>query len=364
MRHILARNVNEALSIALFNLVQFGERRESRNGPVLAFPYPVMTEYVAPRERVLFSPKRNANPVFHLLESLWMLAGRNDVKFVATLVKRMKEFSDNGEILWGAYGWRWRQFFGYDQLEHIIEELRSNPTSRRCVLQMWNGMDTPLHGSGKFYNDDTLPDLKIATTGGKDVPCNTAIYFDMRDGRLNMTITNRSNDILWGAYGANAVHMSMLQEYVALSVGVPVGRMWQFSNDLHLYTNTLHDLDITPMALEAHTTNYYSDRDAYVEPAPLIAEWEHIEDFNSDLETFFDRFDGRDDGNGLGATAGHFYRTQFFNFVVVPMVAAWCNRKDDPERALEHAKMIGAPDWQRATVGWITRNFVKDKVIA
>lgn len=362
MRHILARNVNEALSIALFNLVQFGEARESRNGPVLAFPYPVMTEYVAPRERVLFSPKRNANPVFHLLESLWMLAGRSDVKFVSTFVKRMKEFSDDGEILWGAYGWRWRRFFGYDQLEYIIGELRSNPTSRRCVLQMWNGMDTPQHGNGEFYNDDTLPDLKIAVTGGKDVPCNTAIYFDMRDGRLNMTITNRSNDIIWGAYGANAVHMSILQEYVAAAVGVPVGRMWQFSNDLHLYTDVVKMDDITPLALEAHTTNHYSDRDQLIEPAPLIAEGESIEDFDDDLETFFDRFDGRDDGDGPLASALGQYQTQFFNFVVVPMLNAWIERKN-PQRAKNFAKLIGSLDWRRATLEWIDRNF-PDKVQA
>ena len=359
MRHILARNVNEALSIALFNLVQYGDRRDSRNGPVLAFPYPVMTEYVKPRERVLFSPIRNANPVFHLLESLWMLRGRKDLAFPQSLVKRMKEFSDDGETLWGAYGWRWREFFGYDQLQWIILELQGNPTSRRCVLQMWNGMDLSQYGSAQGTDFAPPSDLYVATHGGKDVPCNTAIYFDMRDGRLNMTITNRSNDILWGAYGANAVHMSMLQEYVAAAVGVPVGRMWQFSNDLHLYTNTLPELDITPLALEAHNTNHYAARHVFtMEPTPLIAEFEMIEEFDSDLETFFDRYDGRDDGNGLGATAGHFYQTQFFNFVVVPMVAAWCNRKE-PAVALNHAAMIGSADWQRATREWIERNFSK-----
>ena len=351
MRTIIARNVNSALSTALFNLLQNHELRDSRNGPVMAFPYPVLTEYTNPRERVLFSPLRDANPCFHLMESLWMLAGRKDVKFVATFVKRMAEFSDDGTTLWGAYGWRWRDFFKFDQLQTVIDELKVNPTSRRCVVQMWNA-----HGIRVRSGETHMTDLHVATTGGKDVPCNTALYFDMRDGRMNMTITCRSNDIVWGAYGANAVHMSMLLEYMAAAVGVPVGRMWQFSNDLHLYTNVVPMEKIVALATDVHESDHYSRSVGSMvyetNPAPLVAEGEAILDFNQDLTSFFDAFDK----DGVTGCACVQYETQFFNFVVVPMLDAWyfCKLKL-PVDAQRAANIIGSMDWRRAMLEWLGR---------
>ena len=45
----------------------------------------------------------------------------------------------------------------------------------------------------------------------------------IKNGRLQMTVHCRSNDIIWGTYGANAVHFSILQEYVAARIGVDLG---------------------------------------------------------------------------------------------------------------------------------------------
>lgn len=349
---IQATNVNDALFSALVQCAKTtAQRRPSRNGPVISFAHPVLTEYSRPRERVLFSPMRDANPVFHLLESLWMLAGRNDVRFVSTFVKRMREFSDDGSTLWGAYGWRWREFFGYDQLEWIAGELKTNPTSRRCVLQMWNAMTTN-HDTDVSQNIN--PDLYWAAKGGKDVPCNTAIYFDLRDGRLNITVTNRSNDIVWGAYGANAVHMSVLQEYMAAWIGVPVGKMWQFSNDLHLYTDVIPEDKILALASDVANHNYYVNGMLSIadEPAPLIAEGETIEDFNEDLVVFFSEYDQ----SGWGGSVAQQYETQFFNFVVVPMLAAWGAVKAKSfTAAAQHCQLIGSPDWKIAVREWMER---------
>ena len=54
---------------------------------------------LTPCERVLLYPERNANPFFHLYESLWMLAGRNDVAGPARYAKNMNNYSDNGVTL-------------------------------------------------------------------------------------------------------------------------------------------------------------------------------------------------------------------------------------------------------------------------
>ncbi|MGK3946522.1 thymidylate synthase, partial [Streptomyces caeruleatus] len=71
-----------------------------------------------------------------MAEALWMLNGNNNLDYLLWFNSKFGEYSDDGETLHGAYGHRWRQYFGYDQLEWIIDELTNNPASRRCVLQM------------------------------------------------------------------------------------------------------------------------------------------------------------------------------------------------------------------------------------
>lgn len=219
MLTITADNVNDAYNQALWTMKIHGKPSDSRNGKVLRVPSPVVTCYRYPTERMLFDPTRDANPYFHIFESIWMLAGRNDVAFPAKFAAQIYQYSDDGKTLSGAYGFRWRSHFEEDQLSWVIKHLKNNPSSRRAVITMWDG--------------DTDPTL--VENGTKDVPCNTGIYFSMRGKNLDMTVTNRSNDIVWGCYGANAVHMSMLQQFVAEALGVHVGKYYQFSNDWHVY---------------------------------------------------------------------------------------------------------------------------------
>lgn len=352
--HVRARNVNDAFSMALTSLIGHHDERNSRVGPIIAAPGPCFIEYERPMERVLFSPTRNANPVFHLLESLWMLAGRNDLKFPATIIKSMKNFSDDGKVLWGAYGFRWRQFFGYDQIDWIVDELKANPDSRRCVMSMWNAMDLAEHDATTGHIPDAAyrPDLYVATHGGKDVPCNTHIYFDCRGGKLNMTVCNRSNDLVWGCFGANVVHMSILQEYMALAIGIPLGVYRQFTNDLHVYTEK-YPLDVLEVM-----THEATPHDMYIRGAHPLPLWstdfgEIQADFDGDVSDFFNAFDTVGIDNLM--IAGVVYRTEFFNSTVLPMLRAWRARKNF-DGAPRLAEKIAAPDWSYATKAWLLRN--------
>ena len=224
MHVIKARNVNYALLEGVRYLSDVGIKRDSRNGPVLVAPTPVTTIYERPLERVLFWPDRDANPFFHLYESLWMLAGRNDITPLVRYNKQMQEYSDNGTTQHGAYGFRWRKVFGADQLEKIAEGLQKNRDDRRQVLQMWEAV------------------LDLGRIG-KDVPCNLMCTFQVNtQGALDLTVFCRSNDIIWGAYGANAVHFSFLLEYMALWIGVPVGQLYQVSVNWHAYINIFDPL--------------------------------------------------------------------------------------------------------------------------
>lgn len=206
-------------------------KMHSRNGSVIVFPEPMTITYTNPRQRVLLNPARDANPFFHLFESVWMLAGCREVRPLTKFVERMQDYSDDGNVMHGAYGYRWRKWFGTDQLKLIITELKTNPESRRCVLQMWDSHSQLPESPGSLLGGD----LMVAIKGGRDVPCNIAVTFMILDGKLNMSVFNRSNDMIWGMLGANAVHMSYLLEYVAAMVGVPVGVYNQITTNLHIY---------------------------------------------------------------------------------------------------------------------------------
>ena len=330
---IKARNVHQALPHALRMMDLYGISKPSRNGTVLQAPFPVATTYLQPQERVIFWDERDANPFFHLYESLWMLAGRNDLASIQRLVSRFKEYSDDGETLHGAYGHRWVHHFNINQVGLICNRLYNDPHDRRSVLTMW----------------DPRVDLGRA---GKDVPCNLVATFQRNDiGELDMTVFCRSNDIVWGAYGANAVHFSMLQEYMAARIGCGVGQYHQVSVNWHAYLDTFYQLQNIPRTPSG--CPYASDQ---VKVAPITVESvDNLPDLMEDVDReYFDRG----------------YTDLWSNVFMTMMHIHWAfSNKPAPERytrPLEliqqwkqyHNKDIGADnDWIHAAGIWISRRY-------
>lgn len=333
--HIIrVRNVNDALSDGLRWLSRSGDVMQSRNGPVLVAPGPVLTVYRNPAERVMFSAARDANPFFHLYESVWMMAGRNDSAAVARYAKTMEVFAEDGK-LHGAYGHRWRNHFGFDQLLYIVDAIKKDPTTRRAVLSMW----------------DPMSDL-TAVGASKDVPCNTAVYFSATKGVLDMTVVNRSNDIVWGAYGANSVHMSFLQEVIAASVGISVGEYCQFSNNYHSYVTRP---DVARLMYDNGVDGYevtYQPDDRYyanVCALPLNVECERFE-----LSAFL-----ADCANAAANPTTRFPNAApWFGKVFRPMMRAHAAYKaglpDEAVSWLRHG-VENKDDWAVAGMEWLTR---------
>ena len=257
MKVIQVRNVNQALPEGLRHLEVNGVRRGSRNGPVIVAKAPVITVYEQPQEKVLFWAERDANPFFHILEGLWMLGGRNDVEWISYYNSRMREFSDDGKTFHGAYGHRWRNHFEGDQLDEVCSILKSDPNSRRAVITMWD------------------PDVDLGRDG-KDLPCNVLACAQINhEGKLDLTVTCRSNDIIFGAHGANSVHFAMLQEYLAARIGVSVGTLYQLSNNYHAYLDvfeknrSLIDRAADPYSPAKSACPYTL---GLVEPRPLVTD--------------------------------------------------------------------------------------------
>ena len=316
---ITVRNVNEAFVEGFIHLRTEGIEEPSRNGPVLVAPGPVVTTYTNPEERVLFNPVRDANPVFHLMEAIWMLAGQHHVEWLLQFNKRFADYAEPNGVQHGAYGYRWATHFGMDQIYNAIVELRQNRESRRVVIGMW----------------DPIAD-QLAPV--RDVPCNTHIYLDCRGGKLNMSVCNRSNDMLWGAYGANVVHMSMLMELIARAVGIPIGEYRQFSNNFHVYTEgyqVQHFLRVPP----SYEFDFYSQNLCH--PWPLFQSGETWEDFTSDCEQL--------------VSGSYLYATQFFELVARPLYDAYLLRKKGLDISKNIEQMPQSNDWVLAFKQWVDR---------
>jgi thymidylate synthase len=379
MQVIKARNVNTLFLSGLELLGEIGEPSDSRAGRVIVAPTPVMSIYNQPCERVLFDAKRDANPFFHLMEGLWMLAGRQDTAFLNNYVKdfgsrfgeiiqpRMADDVYNSRgVIHGAYGHRWRHTFGFDQLDEIVGRLRKDPTDRQCVLQMWDASQyEEYHGvQGEYvYGSDDL------NGSWKDRPCNTHCYFRVQETTralvqdyavtpsgpvLDMTILCRSNDIVWGAYGANAVHMSMLLEYVAGRVGVGVGMMYQLSNNYHGYVRELDRIG-DPRDLDG--SDPYDDGIVH---SVTMAE-ENWEAWDRDLLLFMQWHDHlwTLDKDSMDIDTPDGFRNLWFHVVAGKVAQVnWLWKQKRSQEALSLTYQIEAPDWQLACREWISRRLV------
>lgn len=364
-----ASDVNEALSIGLQHLLREGQPEDSRAGKVLVAPAPVCIEYTDPRQRVLLSPTRDANCVFHFMEAIWMLSGSNEIEFPCFFNKSYSQFSDDGgRTMWDSYGWRWRTFFGYDQLDAIVEELRKNPTSRRCVLAMWNssahhvetGRESLAWTVGGYKGEEFFHDLDVATNGGKAVPCNTHCYFAVKNGKLNLTVCNRSNDIIWGAIGANAVTFSFLLEYMAMRVGVPMGTYFQFTNNLHCYTDRFDIEKLNVIEDECDTVGVLPEsgpaiEEGFDEDLALFMPWA-LQVIRTAAPPFCWNPDGPVPESTKLALDVPACKTAFFHGVTIPMFLFWVYRKWKDEYSSNVCLAgIDAPDWQRACREWAER---------
>jgi len=332
---INAENVNDAMGQGLKLIRAEGVALNSRNGMTLELPAPVATVYKNPGQRVLISAARDANPFFHLMESLWILAGRVDVKFLHEFNKNMVNFSDNGIDFNAPYGYRLRNYFGKDQLEYIISTLKAYPSSRQAVCQIWD-----------------VEDLDKLT---KDKACNMSIVFRIRNGVLDMTVYNRSNDMIWGAYGANVVQFSMIQEYVAAWLNIPMGTYTQVSNSFHVYTSGPGG-DVFRRVLEGFNNNYNPYE--FVRNTYSMTHLD-MDAFEHDLKQFFYIYDnyGLEE---IGETT--YWRSQYFRTLILPVIYAYLvHKQHGPELALKLIPLIEADDWAMAVTDWLKIRIDKRK---
>ena len=169
-----------------------------------------------PEERELVLPGRNANIAAQIAETMWVLAGKTSgIVWLSHYLPRAVDFADDGKHWRAAYGPRLRNWKGVDQVAYVVNALQADPQTRQAVIALWD------------------PEVDILP--GLDRSCNTTLQFTSRLGALDMHVSLRSNDVMWGLSGINAFCWSTLQEIIAELLGVDVGSMHLAAGSLHLY---------------------------------------------------------------------------------------------------------------------------------
>lgn len=207
--------VNGVWELAFMSLGAYAERgcvSSSRDGAVVAEITDAVFCVEDPTRNIVTSPIRKMPMRYAVGELAWYLSGSNRVQDISQFSKVWEKLSDDGETNNSAYGWRIFSKFGFDQWEYVKELIRKDPNTRQAVIH--------------------IKDADNKQT--KDTPCTVYLQFLLRDGKLNLSVHMRSNDI-WMGVPYDMFSFCFLQVKMAMELGVEVGQYTHYAGSLHLY---------------------------------------------------------------------------------------------------------------------------------
>lgn len=219
MKSFFGQTADECWRSAARGVLAEGCVVPGRGGPAQELLHTAMT-IADPRQRWVISRSPAINPAFAIVESFWILCGRDDSALVNFWNPLLPTFAGSGPRYSGAYGKRLRTRFGVDQVARSLDALEANPESRQVTMQIW----------------DAATDLptRLGAPASEDIPCNLVSSLKVRDGKLHWLQTMRSNDLMRGT-PYNIVQFTLLQEFMAGCLGLVPGEYVQVADSLHLY---------------------------------------------------------------------------------------------------------------------------------
>jgi thymidylate synthase len=154
-------------------------------------------------------------------ELLWFLKGDTNIQYLKENgVSIWDEWADPTGDLGPVYGKQWRSWQGadgqtYDQIKDVLHQIKTNPDSRRMIVNAWNVADLP----------------KMALS-----PCHALFQFYVSDGRLSCQLYQRSADVFLGV-PFNIASYALLTMMMAQVCGLEAGEFIHTFGDVHLYSN-------------------------------------------------------------------------------------------------------------------------------
>ncbi|OUS03021.1 thymidylate synthase [Gammaproteobacteria bacterium 42_54_T18] len=183
--------------------------------------------------------KIHTRSVFH--ELLWFLKGDTSITYLKENgVSIWDEWADENGDLGPVYGKQWRSWEGpdnevVDQITNLIEEIKTNPNSRRLIVSAWN--------------PSVLPDVKFSPTEnakmGKQAlpPCHCLFQFYVSEGKLSCQLYQRSADVFLGV-PFNIASYALLVHMIAQVTNLEVGDFVHSFGDVHLYSNHVEQAEL------------------------------------------------------------------------------------------------------------------------
>jgi thymidylate synthase len=175
---------------------------------------------------VVTTKKLHLKSIIH--ELLWFLAGDTNVKYLQENgVRIWNEWADENGNLGHIYGYQWRSWpasegNSIDQITRLINEIKTNPISRRLIVSAWNVGE---------LDKMNLP------------PCHLLFQFYVNEGRLSCQLYQRSADIFLGV-PFNIASYALLTMMVAQVTGLKPGDFVHTFGDAHIYDNHLDQVNL------------------------------------------------------------------------------------------------------------------------
>jgi thymidylate synthase len=204
-----------------------GLRRTDRTGTgtISVFGYQMRFD-LAEGFPVVTTKKLHLRSIIH--ELLWFLKGDTNIRYLKENgVSIWDEWADENGDLGPVYGSQWRSWPApdgqkIDQISNVIEQIRTNPDSRRLIVSAWNPAEV---------DNMALP------------PCHSLFQFYVSDGKLSCQLYQRSADILLGV-PFNIASYALLTLMIAQVCDLEPGDFIHTFGDAHLYMNHLQQVDL------------------------------------------------------------------------------------------------------------------------
>lgn len=162
-----------------------------------------------------------------IVELLWFLRGDTNIGYLHEHdVTIWDEWADENGDLGPIYGAQWRSWPTpdggvIDQITDVVEQIRTNPESRRLIVSAWNPAD--------------IPAMALA-------PCHALFQFEVHDGKLSCQLYQRSADLFLGV-PFNIASYALLTHMVAQQTGLEVGDFVWTGGDCHIYDNHVEQVE-------------------------------------------------------------------------------------------------------------------------
>jgi thymidylate synthase len=223
---------HELLRHILSNGVQKSDR--TGTGTISSFGYQMRFD-MAKGFPLVTTKKLHLKSIIH--ELLWFLKGETNTAYLKENgVSIWDEWADENGDLGPVYGKQWRSWEGadgktIDQVADLVQQIKTNPDSRRLIISAWNVADLP----------------KMAL-----MPCHTIFQFYVADGKLSCQLYQRSADVFLGV-PFNIASYALLTLMVAQVCDLQPGEFIHSFGDVHIYNNHLEQVHLqlsrTPFSL-------------------------------------------------------------------------------------------------------------------